>query len=77
MFTSQDVPLSKEWDEKRERLLKEGMEADAVRLDTESCIKEAMRFADEVAKAGNDWRPIRARGTFTQLHIVKVCFALC
>ncbi|KAH9433310.1 hypothetical protein MCOR02_005364 [Pyricularia oryzae] len=61
MFTSQDVPLSKEWDEKRERLLKEGMEADAVRLDTESCIKEAMRFADEVAKAGNDWRPIRAR----------------
>ncbi|KAI6352132.1 hypothetical protein MCOR25_009548 [Pyricularia grisea] len=49
------------WDKKRETLLKEGMEADAVRLDTEACIKEAMRFADEVAQFGNGWKPARAR----------------
>ncbi|TLS24436.1 hypothetical protein PpBr36_09023 [Pyricularia pennisetigena] len=60
-FTSQDVPFGQIWDEKREALLKSGMEADAVRLDTGTCIKEAMRFADAVAKAGNGWRPIRAK----------------
>ncbi|TLD29169.1 hypothetical protein PspLS_04216 [Pyricularia sp. CBS 133598] len=59
-FTRRDVPCGEIWDKKREALLKDGMETDAVRLDTESCIKLATRFADEFSQ--NDyWIPIRAK----------------
>lgn len=50
------------WDKKRQALEKAGMDAAAVRLDSAACVREAVRFADEVSKAGADWMPIRAKG---------------